>query len=58
MLTHECPGSLPVCPECGRRWDYYTAWSDGSVTYTSQAVVAKYRALFGEPQVPFQRVEC
>ena len=56
MSEHVCAGDVAVC-SCGRRWDFFRVWSDGSRSYTSAEVVTKYRAIYGKPDVPFQPVE-
>lgn len=56
MSEHVCPANVPAC-ECGHRWSHF--WELGGVkTYTSREVVDRYRALYGEPSVPFQEVPC
>jgi hypothetical protein len=51
-----CPGDEPICPRCGRRWEWMRQWKDGKITYTSDIVVQKYLALYGAPEIPFERV--
>lgn len=52
--AHWCKdATIPVCAECGRRWEFVTVSSDGSRTYTSAKVVAKYAALYGDPPKGF-----
>lgn len=53
---HICDATINPCA-CGRRWDFFRRYSSGLVTYTTADVVAKYRVLYGEPEVPFQRCE-
>jgi hypothetical protein len=45
---HVCDATVPVC-SCGRRWEFMSAWSNGSVTYTSQEVYDKFRTAYGMP---------
>lgn len=50
---HLCSGLASIC-SCGHRWDYYSESRNrhtGLVErhYTSAALVAKYRAIYGEP---------
>ena len=56
MTRHECPGNTPVCPSCGRLWEFFTQWADGSRAYTSKRVVERYHAIYGAPTIPFQAV--
>lgn len=43
-----CPGDVPVCPDCGRRWTYVIPFSDGSKAYMSKSTRDKFAILYGE----------
>lgn len=52
-----CDATAPVCPKCGRRWDYMRRWSNGDVTYTSAEVKRAFQLLYGKNnRPPFERV--
>jgi hypothetical protein len=57
VKEHVHDGTVPRCT-CGYRWDWWWEYqSDGTTYYTSDEVMQKYRALYGEPQVRVGRVE-
>lgn len=41
-----CPGNVPVCPDCGRKWEVRINYTDNP-TYTSKEVLDRCRALYG-----------
>lgn len=48
MGEHICDATVPVC-SCGRRWEFYTRWADGQITYVSAEMRARYVLYYGEP---------
>lgn len=47
--SHVCTNRVPVCPGCGRVYEYLVRWKDGTVVYESKVVRDRYVAMYGEP---------
>lgn len=56
MNSDQCPryhDHNDLCFTCGLGCDYSKSYSDGSTYYYTAEHVARYRALYGEPLVPY-----